>query len=82
MRPLALGSLARLRAKHRSGRRLVLNDLAQQARARVPPDHKLASIRADDRGSQPIVLDNFEAMLLEFVDFGRPVSVHSSRPLP
>ena len=32
---------------------------------RLPPNHKLASIRADDLGSQPIVLDNFEAMLLE-----------------
>ena len=32
---------------------------------RLPPDHKLASVRADDLGSQPQVFDNFEAMLLD-----------------
>jgi hypothetical protein len=32
---------------------------------RLPPDHELARIRADDISSQPIVFDNFEAMLLQ-----------------
>ena len=32
---------------------------------RLPPDHKLALVRADDLGSQPQVFDNFEAMLLD-----------------
>jgi hypothetical protein len=31
---------------------------------RLPPDHDLAAIRADDISSQQIVFDNFEAMLL------------------
>jgi hypothetical protein len=31
---------------------------------RLPSGHELADVRADDLGSQPIVLDNFEAMLL------------------
>ena len=32
---------------------------------KLPQGHDLAQIRADDLGSQPIVLDNFERMLLE-----------------
>ena len=32
---------------------------------RLPDSHELAAIRADDLGSQPIVLDNFEAQLLK-----------------
>jgi hypothetical protein len=31
---------------------------------RLPPDHKLASVRADDISAQPIVLDRFEEMLI------------------
>jgi hypothetical protein len=31
---------------------------------RLPPDHKLASVRADDLGSQPQVFDNFEEMII------------------
>jgi hypothetical protein len=42
-------------------RRRLFNRLVRK----LPPDHKLAAIRADDLGSQPIVLDNFEGMLLE-----------------
>jgi hypothetical protein len=32
---------------------------------RLAPDHELSSIRADDLGSQPVVFDNFEALLLQ-----------------
>jgi hypothetical protein len=32
---------------------------------RLSPDHKLASVRADDISAQPIVLDRFEQMLLD-----------------
>jgi hypothetical protein len=32
---------------------------------RLASDHELSSIRADDLGSQPVVFDNFEAMLLQ-----------------
>ena len=42
-------------------RRRLFNRLARK----LPPDHKLATLRADDLGSQPVVLDNFEAMLLQ-----------------
>jgi hypothetical protein len=32
---------------------------------RLAPDHELSSIRADDLGSQAVVFDNFERMLLD-----------------
>ena len=32
---------------------------------RLPSDHDLAQLRADDLGSQPIVFDNFEAELIK-----------------
>jgi hypothetical protein len=42
-------------------RRRLFNRLAR----RLAPDHELSSIRADDLGSQPVVFDNFERMLLD-----------------
>ena len=41
-------------------RRRLFNRLVR----RLSPDHKLAQIRSDDLGNQPVVFDNFEAMLL------------------
>jgi hypothetical protein len=41
-------------------RRRLFNRLVR----RLPSDHKLAQIRPDDLGSQAVVFDNFEAMLL------------------
>jgi hypothetical protein len=41
-------------------RRRLFNRLARK----LPPDHKLASIRSDDLGSQPQVFDNFEEMII------------------
>jgi hypothetical protein len=32
---------------------------------KLPPDHDLAQLRADDLGSQPIVFDNFETELIK-----------------
>jgi hypothetical protein len=32
---------------------------------KLPPDHDLAQLRADDLGSQPIVFDNFENELIK-----------------
>jgi hypothetical protein len=42
-------------------RKRLYNRLAR----RLPPGHELSQLRADDFGSQPIVFDNFEAMLLD-----------------
>jgi hypothetical protein len=42
-------------------RKRLFNRLAR----RLAPDHELSSIRADDLGSQPVVFDNFERMLLD-----------------
>ena len=42
-------------------RKRLFNRLAR----RLPPDHDLAQIRADDLGGQAIVFDNFERMLLD-----------------
>ena len=42
-------------------RRRLFNRLARK----LAPDHELAQIRADDVSGQPIVFDNFEAMLLD-----------------
>jgi hypothetical protein len=42
-------------------RKRLFNRLAR----RLPSGHDLASIRADDLGSQPVVFDNFERMLLD-----------------
>jgi hypothetical protein len=42
-------------------RKRLFNRLAR----RLPPDHDLAQIRADDLGSQPIVFDNFETELIK-----------------
>ena len=42
-------------------RKRLFNRLARK----LPPDHDLAQIRADDLGSQPIVFDNFEAELIK-----------------
>ena len=42
-------------------RKRLYNRLAR----RLPPDHELSQIRADDLGGQAIVFDNFEKLLLE-----------------
>jgi hypothetical protein len=42
-------------------RKRLFNRLARK----LSPDHELASIRADDLGSQPIVFDNFETELIK-----------------
>jgi hypothetical protein len=42
-------------------RRRLFNRLARK----LPPDHDLAQLRADDLGSQPIVFDNFETELIK-----------------
>ena len=42
-------------------RKRLFNRLARK----LAPDHELSSIRADDLGSQPVVFDNFERMLLD-----------------
>jgi hypothetical protein len=42
-------------------RKRLFNRLARK----LPSDHELASIRADDLGSQPIVFDNFETELIK-----------------
>jgi hypothetical protein len=42
-------------------RKRLFNRLAR----RLPPDHDLAQLRADDLGSQPIVFDNFETELIK-----------------
>jgi hypothetical protein len=42
-------------------RRRLFNRLARK----LASDHELAQVRADDLGGQPIVFDNFEAMLLQ-----------------
>jgi hypothetical protein len=42
-------------------RKRLFNRLARK----LPPDHDLAQLRADDLGSQPIVFDNFETELIK-----------------
>jgi hypothetical protein len=42
-------------------RKRLFNRLARK----LPPDHDLAQLRADDLGSQPIVFDNFEIELIK-----------------
>src|SRR6478736_9589939 len=42
-------------------RKRLFNRLAR----RLPSGHDLADVRADDLGSQPVVFDNFERMLLD-----------------
>jgi hypothetical protein len=42
-------------------RKRLFNRLAR----RLPSGHDLANVRADDLGSQPVVFDNFERMLLD-----------------
>jgi hypothetical protein len=44
-----------------SFRKRLFNRLAR----RLPSGHDLEDVRADDLGSQPVVFDNFEAMLLD-----------------
>lgn len=39
--------------------------LFERLRRKLPSGHRLADVRADDLGSQPVVFDNFEAMLLQ-----------------
>jgi hypothetical protein len=41
------------------------NRLFNRLARKLAPDHELASIRADDLGPQPVVLDRFEAMIIE-----------------